>query len=284
MVVTVQARDRLVALNLARQRMLNTGAYEWMPVFQSVADLLPISVLICDMRVPHGPIMYANRHFFTLTGYEPYEVYGRNCKFLQGKGTEEAAIETLRRAIRERREAHVQLLNYRKDGTPFVNRLAIKPVFEGHRRPRSRSSSSTPSPIHAANTATRTESSPLDIGAASPMYFPRSPLPAWMKAASERRLSIATTVTAPSGESHAASGPASHTHGHHDLHIHSASNITVTTTALLPKRDDLLEEPAPRLLFYIGVQQEVAVDGADDPSLSAKHTAIFDLLPSTVSL
>ncbi|MCX6629853.1 MAG: SpoIIE family protein phosphatase [Candidatus Solibacter sp.] len=51
-----------------------------------------------------------------------------DCRFLQGPGTDPATVDTLRSAIREKREVTVQLLNYRKDGTPFWNRLSITPV------------------------------------------------------------------------------------------------------------------------------------------------------------
>jgi PAS domain S-box-containing protein len=85
-------------------------------------------ITIADASIPDNPLIYANAGFERLTGYSVADVLGRNCRFLQGPGTDPATVDTLRAAIREKREVTVQLLNYRKDGTPFWNRLSITPV------------------------------------------------------------------------------------------------------------------------------------------------------------
>jgi PAS domain S-box-containing protein len=85
-------------------------------------------VTIADARQHDNPIIYANAGFERLTGYSVEEVLGRNCRFLQGPDTEPDTLERLRSAIRRKRACTVQLLNYRKDGTSFWNRLSITPV------------------------------------------------------------------------------------------------------------------------------------------------------------
>jgi sigma-B regulation protein RsbU (phosphoserine phosphatase) len=85
-------------------------------------------ITIADARLPDNPLIYVNAGFERLTGYSVNEVLGRNCRFLQGPGTDQATLNSLRAAIHERREITVQLLNYRKDGTTFWNRLSITPV------------------------------------------------------------------------------------------------------------------------------------------------------------
>ena len=85
-------------------------------------------ITIADAKLPDEPLIYANAGFERLTGYSVAEVLGRNCRFLQGPATDAATVDTLRTAIREQRVITVQLLNYRKDGTPFWNRLSITPV------------------------------------------------------------------------------------------------------------------------------------------------------------
>jgi sigma-B regulation protein RsbU (phosphoserine phosphatase) len=87
-------------------------------------------ITIADLRLPDNPLIYANAGFERLTGYSVAEVIGRNCRFLQGPATDPATVDALRRAIRERHAVTVQLLNYRKDGTPFWNRLSITPVAD----------------------------------------------------------------------------------------------------------------------------------------------------------
>lgn len=85
-------------------------------------------VTIADARLDDNPLIYANAGFERLTGYSIEEVLGRNCRFLQGPGTDRDTLERLRSAIRQKHACTVQLLNYRKDGTPFWNRLSITPV------------------------------------------------------------------------------------------------------------------------------------------------------------
>ena len=85
-------------------------------------------ITIADARLPDNPLIYANAGFERLTGYSVADVLGRNCRFLQGSGTDPETVDALRTAIREKRPITVQLLNYKKDGTPFWNRLSITPV------------------------------------------------------------------------------------------------------------------------------------------------------------
>ncbi|HSB15748.1 MAG TPA: SpoIIE family protein phosphatase [Bryobacteraceae bacterium] len=91
-------------------------------------DATAEGITIADARRPDNPLIYANEGFERLTGYGATDVIGRNCRFLQGVGTDHETLERLRAAIREKREITVQLLNYRRDGTPFWNRLSITPV------------------------------------------------------------------------------------------------------------------------------------------------------------
>lgn len=87
-------------------------------------------IVIADARLPDMPLIYVNAAFEEVTGYSRAEALGRNCRFLQGPGTDPGALAQIRRAIAERRAVVVELLNYRKDGTPFWNRLTITPVFD----------------------------------------------------------------------------------------------------------------------------------------------------------
>ncbi len=85
-------------------------------------------VLITQHTVPGQPIIYASAGFERMTGYRSEEILGRNCRFLQGKDTDPAAVAAMRDAIAAQRPVVVELLNYRKDGTPFWNELSLNPV------------------------------------------------------------------------------------------------------------------------------------------------------------
>lgn len=88
----------------------------------------PLSMVLTDARRPDNPIVYVNAAFETATGYGAAAAVGRNCRFLQGEGTDPASIRRLREAVAEGREISIDLLNYRADGTPFWNRLLIAPL------------------------------------------------------------------------------------------------------------------------------------------------------------
>jgi PAS domain S-box-containing protein len=92
--------------------------------------LSPIATVVTDPREQDNPIVAANEAFSRLTGYDAAEVVGRNCRFLAGARTEAWASQALRDAVRERRPAFAELLNYKKDGTVFLNAVMIAPRFD----------------------------------------------------------------------------------------------------------------------------------------------------------
>ncbi len=94
----------------------------------------PIATVITNPRLPDNPVVAVNSAFCDLTGYPTGEIIGRNCRFLAGPDTEPWQTQGVRDAIRLRRPSLVELLNYRKDGTPFRNALIIAPMFDdgGH--------------------------------------------------------------------------------------------------------------------------------------------------------
>lgn len=85
-------------------------------------------ILICDAGADGLPIAYVNPAFERITGYLAEEAIGRSCRFLQGADTDQDGLLEIRMAIREQREGHALLRNYRKDGTLFWNDLRIAPV------------------------------------------------------------------------------------------------------------------------------------------------------------
>jgi PAS domain S-box-containing protein len=43
-----------------------------------------MAMVVTDARASDNPIVYTNDAFTRLTGYHALEVYGRNCRFMQG--------------------------------------------------------------------------------------------------------------------------------------------------------------------------------------------------------
>ncbi|MBL8798055.1 MAG: response regulator [Planctomycetia bacterium] len=87
-------------------------------------------ILIADPNQPGQPVVYASAGFERITGYRTAEVLGKNCRFLQGPETDRDVVRRIREAIAAGRGCSVELLNYRKDGTPFWNGLSINPVHD----------------------------------------------------------------------------------------------------------------------------------------------------------
>jgi PAS domain-containing protein len=89
-----------------------------------------ISEVFCltDPNMKDHPIIYASKQFFRLTQYGRDYAIGRNCRFLQGPKTASDSVFRLGRAIRDGREVCETILNYRRDGTPFLNLLLMAPL------------------------------------------------------------------------------------------------------------------------------------------------------------
>jgi len=94
----------------------------------TAVEATPMSFIIADHAKPDDPIIFCNSAFERLTGYQREEILGRNCRFLQGNDTDQPELETLRQALRKGLDCTLNLRNYRKDGTPFLNELVISPV------------------------------------------------------------------------------------------------------------------------------------------------------------
>lgn len=89
-----------------------------------------IAAVVSDPRLDDNPIVECNAAFEALTGYERHEIVGRNCRFLRGSDTEPWLTEQLRTGIRNRQPVMVEILNYRKDGSPFRNAVMVAPIFD----------------------------------------------------------------------------------------------------------------------------------------------------------
>ena len=103
---------------------------------------LPRSFLIVDVRRFDSPIVYASPGFITLTGYSEHEILGRNCRFLQApdgnvvKGgerrfTSHSSVTEMKKAAVANKECRTCLINYKKDGTAFMNLVSIIPLPGG---------------------------------------------------------------------------------------------------------------------------------------------------------
>jgi len=91
-------------------------------------DAAPVGITISDPAREDNPLIYLNERFEALTGYS--DVVGENCRFLQGEETDPETRAQLREAIDEPRPVSVDILNYRKNGQTFWNKVDIAPVHD----------------------------------------------------------------------------------------------------------------------------------------------------------
>ncbi|CAN6454109.1 unnamed protein product [Victoria cruziana] len=109
----------------------NQGESSFSTVPKELKDALSTlqqTFVVSDATRPDCPIMYASAGFFSMTGYTPKEVIGRNCRFLQGPDTDYMEVSKIKESLKTGRSYCGRLLNYKKDGTPFWNLLTISPI------------------------------------------------------------------------------------------------------------------------------------------------------------
>lgn len=98
--------------------------------FAAAVRTTRMPMLITDPHQSDNPIIFVNDAFSKLTGYSREDILGNNCRFLQGPATNKDDVTRIRNAIARQEAIEVDLLNYRKDGSTFWNRLLISPVFD----------------------------------------------------------------------------------------------------------------------------------------------------------
>ena len=97
--------------------------------FAAAVRATRMAMIITNPREHDNPIVFTNDAFLRLTGYDRDEIMGTNCRFLQGPDTDRGAVRQVREAVEQQHDISIDLLNYRKDGTPFWNALYMSPVI-----------------------------------------------------------------------------------------------------------------------------------------------------------
>ncbi len=132
-----QSIDRLVEVATAphsteptEPRQDITGHEPTADEIASAIEEAPIGISLSDPSLSDYPLVYANDAWETVTGYDTEEVLGRNPRLLQGPQSDPETVERLSTAIDNEEPVHVEIRNYKRDGTPFWNELTVAPVYD----------------------------------------------------------------------------------------------------------------------------------------------------------
>lgn len=98
-------------------------------LLKKAVDASNDGIVIAEQEGDDNILIYVNKAFEQLTGYNADEILYQDCRFLQAGDREQQGIEEIRSAIKAGEPARVILRNYRKDGSMFWNELSLSPVY-----------------------------------------------------------------------------------------------------------------------------------------------------------
>ncbi|KAI0166489.1 hypothetical protein GGR57DRAFT_446878 [Xylariaceae sp. FL1272] len=109
-----------------KRRIANTLPLHLRDLSEGLAEVFCLT----DPSRPGNPIVMASEEFHRTTQYGMNYVLGRNCRFLQGPRTNPFSVKRIRDKLAAGVEHCETFLNYRRDGTPFMNLLMVAPLYD----------------------------------------------------------------------------------------------------------------------------------------------------------
>jgi len=89
--------------------------------------------IVTEPRPPFR-IVYVNKAWCDLCGFTSEEALSRTPAILQGPSTCRVTLGLIEDSVAKGQSLSVELLNYKKDGTPFTNHLTLSPLFDPNRK------------------------------------------------------------------------------------------------------------------------------------------------------
>lgn len=106
-------------------------ANQYLKLLEACVSQISDGVIITEVSPLDEPgprIRFVNDAFTRLSGYAREDVIGKSPRMFQGAQTDRGVLDGLRGALERRESTHVELLNYKKDGEPFLLEMTITPV------------------------------------------------------------------------------------------------------------------------------------------------------------
>ncbi|EEU36764.1 uncharacterized protein NECHADRAFT_88657 [Fusarium vanettenii 77-13-4] len=100
------------------------------PQLRDISEGLTEVFYLSDPSRPDNPIVFASEEFHRTTQYGMNYAIGRNYRFLQGPKTNPFSIRRIREKLEAGKEHCETFLNYRRDGSPFINLLIVAPLYD----------------------------------------------------------------------------------------------------------------------------------------------------------
>ncbi|KAJ8107168.1 hypothetical protein OPT61_g9052 [Boeremia exigua] len=100
------------------------------PLLREASEGLAEVFCLTDPSRKDNPIIFASEEFHRTTQYGVSYAIGRNCRFLQGPKTNRTSVARFREMCMQGKEHSEVFLNYRRDGSPFMNLLMQAPLLD----------------------------------------------------------------------------------------------------------------------------------------------------------
>lgn len=113
--------------NNDKMKINNFGIELSSNLFFEAVEQSSVAISITD---DHANILYANKSFKQITGYDPGELIGKNESILSDKTTPRIVYETLWGRLSQQKPWSGILVNRRKDRTRYLAELTIAPVLD----------------------------------------------------------------------------------------------------------------------------------------------------------
>ena len=108
--------------------------FDWLIVLENLHRGIMVTDVTLDS--PNGPrIIYVNRAWMKITGYDREDIRGKTPRILQGKHTDRSLLKTLKAKLLNREVFHGQTWNYRKSGQPFMMNWYCYAIYADHGKP-----------------------------------------------------------------------------------------------------------------------------------------------------
>ncbi|HUG21664.1 EAL domain-containing protein [Piscinibacter sp.] len=101
-------------------------------LFVQALDASNSATVLCDVRLPGMPVIYANPAFCALCGCDAAELLGHDRGLLHGAETDPKALAEIRRAVAAGEAMTAVLRSHRADGRAFWDRLSVAPIGGAH--------------------------------------------------------------------------------------------------------------------------------------------------------